>query len=304
MHFSQTATFGYFGDVVSDWATYFTMNGNVQRGWIWKAYNYRNIPSGTSAALELSKNNNSNTSASLSTRGVFSAHALARSEDSFIIAPSGGYFNDTTNSRTGAIKITLPQSWTSTMMDFWVDIYNYSDMNMVSYHIGGYNYSTTPAWVNCSAYSVGQGNHADLTVRFGHDGTKCCITIGEIDTTWSYPKVTIRDVTVGHSYNNINRWGYGWTISFVTTLPTTVNVTKTNTATVKDGTVPRMVYYDTVNHLKDTPNMIYLANVDSSGQTTIGKINGIKIYGNTYGNTAANLISNTVGVFSIGDPGP
>lgn len=37
--FSGTATFGTHGDVTSDWATYFTMNGATSRGWIFKSGN-------------------------------------------------------------------------------------------------------------------------------------------------------------------------------------------------------------------------------------------------------------------------
>ena len=37
MMFAGTATFGKFGDVSNDWATYFTMNRNDTRGWIFKS---------------------------------------------------------------------------------------------------------------------------------------------------------------------------------------------------------------------------------------------------------------------------
>jgi hypothetical protein len=35
--FAKTATFGKCGSVSSDWATYFTMNRNDARGWIFKS---------------------------------------------------------------------------------------------------------------------------------------------------------------------------------------------------------------------------------------------------------------------------
>lgn len=57
MFFGGTGTFGKFGDVSADWATYFTMNRNDTRGWIFKS-------NGTS------KNGNYNV-ASISGRGHF-----------------------------------------------------------------------------------------------------------------------------------------------------------------------------------------------------------------------------------------
>jgi len=46
MMFMQTATFGTYGQVVGDWATYFTMNNSTTRGWI-----FRRVGSGNCASI-------------------------------------------------------------------------------------------------------------------------------------------------------------------------------------------------------------------------------------------------------------
>ena len=58
-----------------------------------------------------------------------------------IIAPKGGQYSTQISTVTGYLKITLPVSWNNTMMRFYVDIYNYQTNTMVTYMIGGYNYS-------------------------------------------------------------------------------------------------------------------------------------------------------------------
>jgi len=108
----------------------------------------------------------------------------------------------------GAIKITLPTSWASLMMRFDVNIYVYATNATATYTLGGFNYvyPSDPSggyWVNPSAYcccpnSSPQGN---LKVRFGHDGSKCCIYIGETTMSTAYCMV---DITNIHYYN---AWG-------------------------------------------------------------------------------------------------
>jgi hypothetical protein len=53
------------------------------------------------------------------------------------------------------------------------------------------------------------------------------VYIGEADTSWSYPNVTISDITCGHS-GSVDQFKTGWELSFVTTTAT-VGSTITNT---------------------------------------------------------------------------
>lgn len=142
----------------------------------------------------------------------------------------GGVFGTKIGSHTGALKITLPNSWNNTMLKFDVEIYNYSVNNSCTYSIAGYNYATNSSWDNVSAYATGHKTNAraNLPVRFGHDGTKCCIYIGEVKQVWNYPQVTIRNFMAGYSGSSAYlNWVDGWQIGFTTTLGT-ISQTVTN----------------------------------------------------------------------------
>jgi hypothetical protein len=133
--------------------------------------------------------------------------------------PGGGALGSSNATETGAIKITLPVSWTNSMLRFTVKIYNYSGGDGLApdrtIHIGGYTYSTTPAWLNTFAYQEGAG--PDVNVRFGHDGTFCCVWIGEVADTWQIPQIAITEVEVGYTGQSpAKTWANGWALSFVT----------------------------------------------------------------------------------------
>lgn len=152
----------------------------------------------------------------------------------YIPMPRGANYTTNTPSVTGSLKITLPTGYTSHMMMFWVDIYNYdANGTTVSYLISGYNYSGTYTWYNVSAVCFGSGSHAGLNVRFGDDSTKCCVFIGETNTTWSYPQVSVRDLTIGYSDFTPN-YLTGWNISFVSSFPS--NITENITSTTFSAT--------------------------------------------------------------------
>jgi hypothetical protein len=74
-----------------------------------------------------------------------------------------------------------------------------------------------------------------LPVRFGYDGSKSCVIIGNITdenagttaTVWSVPQVSISNILCGYKNYSVDKWRDGWSISFITILPT-VAVTSTN----------------------------------------------------------------------------
>lgn len=213
--FMQTANGGKYGDVQGDWATYFTMNTNNQRGWVWKVYNQ------TAAAYM---------AGSLSSRGVFTAAAVGNS-GGYLAFPQGGTYSTQTATVTGALKVKLPRFKTNCMICFDVNIttYDESNSNLVTYRIYGYEYGDSGWHPPVSkAFVHGKGDKSNLTVRFCYDGSTACITIGEVGTTWRYPQVSISNITYGYSDVTIASWGYGWSISFITTLPSTIAASVTN----------------------------------------------------------------------------
>ena len=113
----------------------------------------------------------------------------------------------------GAIKIALPTdaSFTNTMMFMTIKVYEYSTSKSFTLYCGGYNYYTQN-WYNTFAYIVGAETRADIPVKFGHDGERNIIWIGNPDWSWSYPNVFVSEFNSGHTQNS--NWNDGWDISF------------------------------------------------------------------------------------------
>ena len=154
-------------------------------------------------------------------------------KDTYISYPNGGQFTTTTSQYTGYLKIILPVSWTGTMLKFKVSIYNYANYSSVDYYVGGYNYqyNTDIRWINASAYCIGAyGNKlSNLPVHFGHNGSKCVIAIGNSDTKWDYPQVTVSDVTLGYQNKAYSMWSSGWSIEINSTALSNVTTTISDT---------------------------------------------------------------------------
>ena len=147
--------------------------------------------------------------------------------DIFIIYPSGGSASYG-GQQIGYCKITLPTLWDSTMMTFTVTIYNYVSNTSVDYRISGYNYYGKP-WYNCAAVCIGKAgtSHSNLSVRFGDNGTKNVITIGEENTEWEYPKIVVHDVVIGNS--DFETYKSGWNVEISKSGAPNVSETISNT---------------------------------------------------------------------------
>ena len=148
-----------------------------------------------------------------------------------LLYPNGGSNNALGNSgTTGALKITLPQGWTSTMMRMAIKVYEYSESKSFTINCGGYNHSDSSAWINEFAYIESQSEvDRNFTVRFGYDSNnKCCIYIGELTSVWSYPKVFVTDFEAGFNNTVASNWQDGWVISMETTAFENVSQIRTN----------------------------------------------------------------------------
>ena len=82
-------------------------------------------------------------------RGKLKTGAIGSSKNTYIAFPLDGGYRSTESKLTGYLKITLPQSWTSTMLSFKVKIYNYVEDESCEYIIGGYNYAADKKWYHC-----------------------------------------------------------------------------------------------------------------------------------------------------------
>ncbi|HFQ4926321.1 TPA: fibronectin type III domain-containing protein [Vibrio vulnificus] len=128
--------------------------------------------------------------------------------------PQGGYYSSSASSVSGAIKVRLPQYRSSTMLSFFVDVFDYRTGRSFTVKVSGYNYSDG-SWHNCSVNTSGAAS-SNYRVRFGEADGKSCIYIGETTSTWSYPKIVIRDFCGGHSNYDAPKWKSGWLVTITT----------------------------------------------------------------------------------------
>jgi hypothetical protein len=127
------------------------------------------------------------------------------------------------SSELGTLKITMPKSWTNTMMKIRIEGFNYSGNSRGtswSVVVGGYNYATTPGWYNYFAEI--NGSAPFNIVRLGHDRTSNVLLLGTTSTAWSYPKIVVAEFMAGHGI--ITGWGEGWNISWITTESSITNI--------------------------------------------------------------------------------
>ena len=137
----------------------------------------------------------------------------------FMPMVKGGLLTGGASVTTGRLRIKLPHYQGAIMQSFTVDIYEYNTNRMQSILVGGYTYDDTNAtWYNTSAIALMDSDNRDLTVRFGSDETNDfqCVSIGETNTTWSYPQVVVRDYMGGHSASTSEVLG-SFVVEFVTT---------------------------------------------------------------------------------------
>lgn len=180
--------------------------------------------------------------------------AVGTSDKTYIAFPQGGGYRAAASTATGYLKITLPKTWSDTMMSFKVTIYEFQNNLSCTYYLSGYNHIDSDGkWLCVSAYSLSKSDSRTIsnrTVRFGHDGSKCAIYIGENNSTWNYPQIQISDITVGYGTHDYVHWASGWSIGFTTTLGTITSTVTTpcisnSAATLQTnaGSATRPVYF-------------------------------------------------------------
>lgn len=113
---------------------------------------------------------------------------------------------------TGALKISLPKSWSNTMLRIRIVGYDYSINSAWELTVAGYNFTGTPGWINYSAELRGMAPFD--SVRLGHNGTVNCILLGTTTTTWQYPHVVVDELIAG--FGAVTGWESGWQIALIT----------------------------------------------------------------------------------------
>lgn len=144
-------------------------------------------------------------------------------------------YDTSTSAVTGTLKITLPKSWSNTMMNMKIRGYDYySTTGGWELMLGGYNAVSGTAWKYCSAVLLGSSPFT--SVRFGHDGTNCCILLGITTTSWRYIRLVIEQLMAG--YGNYFGWDSGYSFTFITD---ETGITVSGTPTINQGFTVDMV---------------------------------------------------------------
>lgn len=179
-------------------------------------------------------------------------------------------FSVSSNTATGTIKITLPVSWTNTMLNLRIIGYSYNTIGSWSLDLGGYNYSTTPAWMTVTAR--GSDVLPFTSVRFGHDGTNCCILLGITSTVWNYPKIIVKDVLLGHMFT-LSQWTSGWTITQITDeTGITVSATPTLLSNITTGDISSTATDIKMNGTQSAGSLAKLAKADHIHPTDTSRV--------------------------------
>ncbi len=184
----------------------------------------------------------------LDVNGTAEANAFSQNTNGLrITAPEGASYVTSTSSVTGAIKITLPQYRSSTMMRMTVKIYQYSTDRSYTIELGGYNYALG-GWYNTFA-NVTTTSGPALNVRFGYDASsKNCIWIGETSSTWAYPQVFVTDFQAGYSNYTTDQWDDGWAVTFETSFATVETVANTSNSSsnsyINNGTASQSANFN------------------------------------------------------------
>lgn len=116
------------------------------------------------------------------------------------------------SSITGTLKIRLPVSWTNTMGVYKIMLYEYNGRGSSEITVSFYNYSTFQSYHN---YSYQLNGAFEGAVRIAHDGSGCCILLGDTSYNWNYIKVYVYQVFNGQNVP-INYVDQPYNISIIT----------------------------------------------------------------------------------------
>ena len=147
-------------------------------------------------------------------------NSLSYAQSNFVnvIRPQGSFYNS--GSASGYIKITLPQSWTSNLISFDLSVTQtdtQNDTNSFTLKIAGENNNSSNSWEHVSAQVISSNTEKDYNVRFGHDGSKCAIYIGEFNSSWSSPIINLFNFVASYNSSSSSHedWSQGWSILIV-----------------------------------------------------------------------------------------
>lgn len=158
-------------------------------------------------------------------------------------------------SSTGMVAIALPgNTGDYDMTTIEIEVYEYNSNSGSKIRVSGHTWTSGIGWYN---YAVQVEGRFNKPVRLGQNGSKYYILLGNTNSSWNYGSVIVRANTEAAYYNNVTPWQDSWSITQVTTDPTTSNSGDLNTTSsvthytsgmgVAEGQFRTPIYYDLNN---------------------------------------------------------
>lgn len=240
-----------------------------------------------------------NPGAKLQVAGTVATDSALADVDAYrIIKPNGGVRVTANSSETGAIKITYPVSYTNTMHRVKLNIYEYTTNESFTIYFGGYNYSPSSEWYNEFAYILNNpGVDRNFTVRFGHDGSRMVVYIGELASGWTYPQIFIEEVELGYSGQS-STWRDGaWAIGFEASAFQNITRTISNPQATNWARNGSSVYFENGNVGIGTVTPTHKLHVNGTL-----RVDSTTSFGTEYGAVPSAIIGNTQDEKCLGTP--
>ncbi|MFM0608636.1 hypothetical protein PQR05_29320 [Paraburkholderia sediminicola] len=154
--------------------------------------------------------------------------------------PDGAYLTLTGGGKVGALKIRLPIGNTEAVIQLRLNVFDSVARKSFTVSITGYVQKDF-TWTNLAASILGQVADRDLAVRFGNDGTKACVWLGELDSQWNWTRFYVSEAMASSEADGgaVTRWTTGWALSLVTVF-NTVGATVTNNLVFGQSDVARV----------------------------------------------------------------
>jgi hypothetical protein len=211
--FAGTNTFGTHGSVTSDWATYFTMNDQVNRGWIFQRGGTNVASISTDGHLALNGNATINGTMTAAKSRVLGSQIGAYSAGNILVVKNLCNYSSNIPNATGAIIIktgVVPN--TQTMTKTRVKGYLYTTTKMAfDIEIGYYNYGANPLITTGSGVVYHSQYRPSVSV-YRNAAKEVFFVIGAITDTHSYPKYWVDEFVGG--YNGVSdTQADGWTMT-------------------------------------------------------------------------------------------
>jgi hypothetical protein len=125
------------------------------------------------------------------------------------------------------IAIALPgDAGDYDMTTIEIEVYEYNSNAGSKIRVSAHTWSSGIGWYN---YSISTDGVFNKSIYLGKSSSKYYILLGDTSSSWNYGSVIVRANTEAEFYNNVTPWGDAWSVTQVTTDPTSSKTSNLNT---------------------------------------------------------------------------